>query len=178
MAATMDVSRAEQQLAAIASLSGALDERGLEYWLFGGWAVDFWVGSITRDHDDIDVAARQSDQDAIKAALLGLGWRHTPAVDEVVGTRYQLGGVEAEFTFVVPDADGRIFIPFDQPLMWSAEPFGSDRRELLGVSCRTISLRLLTEGKRKFVDKGRAEAAKDRADYEALAKLQGMTSLE
>jgi hypothetical protein len=178
MAATTDVSRAEQQLAAIASLSGALDERGLEYWLFGGWAVDFWVGSITRNHDDIDVAARQSDQDAIKAALLGVGWRHTPAVDEVVGTRYQLAGVETEFTFVVPDADGRIFIPFDQPLMWSAEPFGSDRRELLGVSCRTIPLRLLTEGKRKFVDKGRAEAAKDRADYEALAKLQGMTSLE
>jgi hypothetical protein len=174
----MDVSRAEQQLAAIASLSGALDERGLEYWLFGGWAVDFWVGSITRDHDDIDVAAPRSDQDAIKAALLGVGWRHTPAVDEVVGTRYQLGGVEAEFTFVVPDADGRVFIPFDQPLMWSAEPFGSDRRELLGVSCRTIPLRLLTEGKRKFVDKGRAEAAKDRADYEALAKLQSMMSLE
>jgi hypothetical protein len=174
----MDVSRAEQQLAAIASLSGALDELGLDYWLFGGWAVDFWVGSITRDHDDIDVAARRSDQDAIKAALLEVGWRHTPAVDEVVGTRYQLGGVETEFTFVVPDADGRVFIPLDQPLMWSAEPFGSDRRELLGVSCRTIPLRLLTEGKRKFVDKGRAEAAKDRADHEALTKLQGMTSLE
>ena len=38
-------SSAEEQLAAIASLSSALDQHGVEYWLFGGWAVDFWVGA-------------------------------------------------------------------------------------------------------------------------------------
>ena len=33
-------SRAEEQLAAIASLSRALDHQSIDYWLFGGWAVD------------------------------------------------------------------------------------------------------------------------------------------
>jgi hypothetical protein len=26
------------------------------YWLFGGWAVDFHAGRVTRDHADIDLA--------------------------------------------------------------------------------------------------------------------------
>ncbi len=168
------MARAEQQLAAITSLNHALDDRGIDYWLFGGWAVDFWVGSVTREHDDIDVAAWRSDHDPIKDALLAAGWRHTPAANEIVGTRYELGGVQAEFTFVVHDANGRVLIPFDQPLVWSTEPFGLDRRELLGVSCRTIPFALLKAGKKEFAAEGRPQAAKDRADFDALTKLEGM----
>ena len=33
---------------------------------------------VTRDHDDIDIAASRSDQDMIKVALQSNGWRHTP----------------------------------------------------------------------------------------------------
>jgi hypothetical protein len=33
----------EKQLAAIASFSSLLDQQGLDYWLFGGWAVDCCV---------------------------------------------------------------------------------------------------------------------------------------
>ena len=77
--------RATEQIAAIQSLHNALRARGIEYWLFGGWAVDFWVGCVTRDHDDIDAAAWRRDYDNIRAVLLASGWRHTPAADEVVG---------------------------------------------------------------------------------------------
>ena len=42
--------KAADQLDAIASLDQALRAAGLDYWLFGGWAVDFWVGRLTRDH--------------------------------------------------------------------------------------------------------------------------------
>ena len=52
---------AEVQLAAIASIGRALDQEAIDYWLFGGWAVDFWVGRVTREHDDIDVAAWRND---------------------------------------------------------------------------------------------------------------------
>jgi len=69
MAAAMDMQRARQQLAAIANLDRSLGEYDIEYWLFGGWAVDFWVGSVSRDHDDIDVAAWQSDKHAVKGSF-------------------------------------------------------------------------------------------------------------
>ena len=160
-----------EQLAAIASFSGALDQAGLDYWLFGGWAVDFMVGAVTREHDDIDIAAWRHDDDAIGAALQAAGWRHTPVENEVVGTRYQLGTAQIEFTFVVADDAGRIIIPMtDAPILWSTEPFGEVRRQLLGVSSRTIPLGLLKAGKATPRD-GEAEAAKDRADFLALSQL-------
>jgi hypothetical protein len=81
----------EQQFEAIKALSSTLDRHGIDYWLFGGWAVDFWVGDVTRAHDDIDVAAWRADYDLIKAVLLGEGWQHAPMANEVVGTRYQWG---------------------------------------------------------------------------------------
>jgi hypothetical protein len=33
-----------------------LAEHDIAYWLFGGWAVDFHAGQVTREHGDIDIA--------------------------------------------------------------------------------------------------------------------------
>jgi hypothetical protein len=163
---------AEEQLAAIASLSRALDHESIDYWLFGGWAVDFWVGRVTRRHDDIDVAAWRADYEAIGTALQAVGWRHTPVPDEVVGTRYQWGMAEVEFTFMTTDSDGSAVIPLhDHPIVWSAEPLGNERRELGGVNSRTIPLALLRAGK-SSTREGVAEAAKDRSDAQALSGLE------
>jgi hypothetical protein len=163
---------AKEQLAAIASLSRALDHESIDYWLFGGWAVDFWVGRVTREHDDIDVAAWRTDYEAIGTALQAVGWRHTPVPDEVVGTRYQWGTAQVEFTFMTTDSDGRAVIPLpDNPVVWSAEPLGNERRELGGVNSRTIPLALLRAGK-SSAREGSAEGAKDRSDDQALSGLE------
>ena len=55
MSAGVVAPRAELQPAAIASLSRALDQKAIDYWLFGGWAVEVWVGRVTQGHDDVDV---------------------------------------------------------------------------------------------------------------------------
>ena len=165
------VPTAEEQLAAIANLSEVLDQHAVDYWLFGGWAVDFCVGAVTRKHGDIDVAAWRRDYDTIKSALEGAGWRHTPAADEKAGTRYERGSAMVEFTFVVAQDDGSVVVLLpDQCAVWSPEPFGEDRRELLGVTSRTIPLTLLRTGK-SAPRQGKAEAAKDRADFKALSRL-------
>src|SRR4051812_38518760 len=75
--------KAAEQLAAIDSLHAALAAAAIDYWLFGGWAVDFWVGRTTRDHNDIDAAVWRRDYDKIRAALLAAGWQHTPLKDDV-----------------------------------------------------------------------------------------------
>lgn len=49
------------QLKAIADVNSVLDCARIDHWLFGGWAVDFYVGSVTRPHDDVDIAVWQSD---------------------------------------------------------------------------------------------------------------------
>ncbi|HUP32044.1 MAG TPA: hypothetical protein VM184_03355 [Gaiellaceae bacterium] len=161
---------AEEQLAAIDDLGAALDESGIDHWLFGGWAVDFCVGEVTRPHADVDVASWRRDYDAIAAALKPAGFRHVPKETDVAGTRYERGAVEVEFTFVAEE-DGAVVIPFpDGPIVWSESPFGDERRELLGVSARTIPLALLRAGKSRPRDE-EADAAKDVADFEALSRL-------
>jgi Aminoglycoside-2''-adenylyltransferase len=163
--------RASVQLQAIASLDSACTSAGIDYWLFGGWAVDFWVGRVTREHDDVDAAAWRLDFDAIKTALEIAGWRHAPVAGEAGGTRYTWRTAEVEFTFLETRDDGAIVIPLaDQPIVWSVEPFGEHRARLNGVGARVIPLELLRSGKqtpRHAAD----EAAKDRADAEALARI-------
>ena len=46
-----------RQLSDIAEFARLFEDAALDYWLFGGWAVDFHVGEVTRAHGDIDRAA-------------------------------------------------------------------------------------------------------------------------
>jgi hypothetical protein len=168
--------RASEQIQAIGSLDAALGSARIEYWLFGGWAVDFWVGRVTRDHDDIDAAAWRRDYDTIKRALVDMGWRHTPVENEVVGTRYTRGSAEVEFTFVEARDDGAVVIPIpEHEIVWTTEPFGEERRVLHGVGARTIPLDLLLSGK-QMTREAPDEATKDRADVQALAAARGPDS--
>src|SRR4029078_4999166 len=93
----------ERGLLMVASASGALEQAGLEHWFFGGWAVDLWVGRLTRPHDDIDVLVRRADEAAVEAALETAGWVHTPRDDDLVGTEFAGDGYALQLTFVETD---------------------------------------------------------------------------
>ena len=96
---------AAAQLAALSALDGILERLGLDYWLFGGWAVDFWVGRITRTHDDIDLAVWRDDYPGIRQALEAAGWRYEPVEDAATGAGFRSVPVLVELTFVVSDSD-------------------------------------------------------------------------
>jgi hypothetical protein len=160
-----------EQLAALAEFTSLLDRSGFDYWLFGGWGVDFHVGAVTRRHDDVDVAVWLEEAPAIGSLLLVEGWRHAPAADEDGGTGYERGRVRLELTFLTRDAAGRLFVPLRaRHVLWSAEPFGNEERELLGVRARVIPLAVLKSGKSSARDEP-DEAAKDRADFQALSTM-------
>ena len=66
------------QLAALRRLDVRFTDEGLEYWVFGGWAVDLHAREVTRLHDDLDVAVWAADAGRVARALELDGW---PAVD-------------------------------------------------------------------------------------------------
>ena len=159
------------QLSALAQTHALFTRGGIEYWLFGGWAVDFHVGSITRSHDDIDVAVWLDDHERIAGLLEAEGWKHAPEPDEDGGTGYERDGVRLELTFLVP-GDGRegyILLRTGRAL-WSEELLSSDPAELSGVRARVLGLAELKRGKSHARDDP-AEAAKDRADFAALSRI-------
>ncbi len=148
-----------------------LEDAGIDYWLFGGWAVDFYVGSLTRDHDDVDLAIWLEDHPRIARLLESDGWCHAPFPDEDGGTGYERFGVRLELTFLERRRDGTVTIPMRAGPVVPHLGLSDDVRELSGVRSRVITLQSLMRG--KSVARGDArDAAKDRADLERLAAIR------
>ncbi len=160
-----------QQLSALARVSDLFEQAGIACWLFGGWAVDFYTGSVTRAHDDLDLAVWLEDLARIAELLQANGWRHAPFANEDGGTGYEQGAVRLELTYLVRDTDGHIFTPLRNGLAaWPEEAFANDFGELRGVRSRLLGLAPLMHGKSSPRDDPE-EAAKDRADFSRLSGL-------
>lgn len=159
------------QLAAIADLDHALRGEGIDYWLFGGWAVDFHAGAVTRRHDDLDVAVWAADAERIERLLGDGGWAHVPAEAGDGYTVHARGAVRLEIALLARDQAGDTYTPLrDGRAEWPAGAFGDDVAELHGVRARVIGLAALrVEKSQQHADP--LATAKDRADSATLSRL-------
>ena len=165
--------QASLQLSALDEVSASLQKAGIDYWLFGGWAVDFYVGSVTRLHGDVDLPVWFVDVSQIAKLLLANGWRHAPFDDEDGGTGFERGGVRLELTFLVRGVDGLASIPLRSgAVVWPGkEALADDVGELRGVQARLVGRESLLQGKSTPRD-DLEDAAKDRADFIQLSRLR------
>jgi Aminoglycoside-2''-adenylyltransferase len=158
----------DEQLGALAELHELLDASGIEYWLFGGWAVDFHAGRVSRAHDDLDIAVWAADHDRIRELIEAAGWRL--AADESAHgyVVYARGAVKLEMAFLARGSGGEVYTPLpDGRAPWPDGAFGDDLAELRGVRARVVARSAVV------ADKSQARgdpvvAAKDRADLETL----------
>jgi hypothetical protein len=162
---------ADRQIAGLAEVASLLVSGGFDHWLFGGWAVDFHIGAVTRSHDDVDLAIWADDAEAIHSALVANGWEHRPAADEDGGTGYAKDDVRVELTYLAGSESGQVFVALrDRNVLWSELPLGTGALELHEARIRVISLELLKDGKSRPRSEP-VEAAVDRADFAALSRL-------
>jgi aminoglycoside-2''-adenylyltransferase len=160
-----------EQLAALGRIHELLEKSGTEYWLFGGWAVDFHAGSVTRAHDDLDLAVWLVDGGRIAALLRDDGWEHSPDAEEDGYTVYELGGVRLELAFLARGEDGEVYTPVSSGrASWPRGAFQHQILELRGVQARVIARDALEEDKSAAHDDP-VVAAKDRADVATLARV-------
>ena len=159
------------QLRTIGWLHTVLSEEGIDYWLFGGWAVDFHAGRVTRDHADIDVAVWAADGHRIGTLLEAEGWTHAPEPEEDGYTGYERGALRLELAFLSASEEGHVYTPLREGrAAWPEEAFEDDVAELAGVRARVMSLRALKADKAERRDDP-IVAAKDRADLATLSTL-------
>jgi Aminoglycoside-2''-adenylyltransferase len=164
-------SRAAAQLETIGWLHRNLAEQGIEYWLFGGWAVDFHAGRVTRDHADVDLAVWRTDLGHVRALLEAHGWAHVPEPGEDGYTGYERGDVRVELAFLARDDDGTVYTPLtDGRGSWPDGSFGDAMAEVDAVPARVVSLASLIQEK-SGPRHDPAAAAKDRADVALLTSL-------
>ena len=162
---------ATEQLAALARLDGVFATHKIPYWLFGGWAVDFHVGSVTRSHGDLDIAVWSKDHERIAELLATDGWQHTPDEAEDGYTAYMRGIVRLELAFLARDQAGTIYTPLREGrASWPQAAFEGDVAELAGVRARVITLVALKAEKSQDRDDP-VVAAKDSADVATLSRV-------
>jgi hypothetical protein len=159
------------QFVALSRIHQLLEAQGIEYWLFGGWAVDFHAGLVTRSHDDLDIAVWLKDYEQVAALLVANGWKHAPDEHEDGYTGYERGSVRVDLAFLARTQDGQVYTPLREGrAAWADGAFENDVAELLGVPARVISLCALTADKAEVLDDP-IVTAKDRTD---LATLFGL----
>ena len=50
------------------------------WWIAGGWAIDLFLGKVTREHEDVDVAILRIDEKAFRTYLKS--WELWPGLGE------------------------------------------------------------------------------------------------
>jgi Aminoglycoside-2''-adenylyltransferase len=161
----------DDALAAIGRLDASFERRGIPYWLFGGWAVDFHAGRVTREHADIDIAIWQADVEAALEVVAADGWTQMASPDDDGYTSFVRGSVHLDLAFLAADANGIVYTPLRNGRgEWSPGSFASDVCDLARVRAHVVSLSSL------IADKGtpRADAitaTKDAADLAVLGSV-------
>jgi hypothetical protein len=158
----------EPQLQALGRLHDLFEQQEIDYWVFGGWAVDLYAGRVTRPHADIDVAVFLSDLGRIDELLSQAGWHHTPQVGEDGYTQYVHEAARLDLAFLVRDDDGIVYTPIESGRgAWPFGAFGDDVADLLGVRARVVGLSSLLSDKSE-VRSDPSTRAKDQADVAVL----------
>jgi len=158
------------QLALIEELTALLSAAGVPHWLFGGWAVDFLVGEVTRRHADVEFVIWRHDLDRVDPLLAAHGYRPLPAAaDEVVS--FDKRGHEVQLCVIERRTDGRISTPgrfADWP--WLPGSLSAPPGRLGALVCPVISAESQLESKEHFPlhPAGGPLREKDRADIVRL----------
>lgn len=99
-----------RQLDAVAQTVRTARDLGIEVWLRGGWAMDFFLGEVTREHTDVDWFAWAADADALTAALTGRGWRVQPGPPPDQQRDLVRDGVEMNIALLARDGAGQVVV--------------------------------------------------------------------
>ncbi|WP_309144168.1 nucleotidyltransferase domain-containing protein [Streptomyces sp. BR123] len=168
----MDRERSARQLRLIGETVDITKALGVEVWLRGGWAMDFFIGEVTRDHEDIDWFAWAEDAAALTEALMRSGWQPVPGPPSGQQVDFAKEGVESSFALLDRDRYGRVVVA-GGPWVGELWPEGMLAGSVGGVGavrCRIISTGAQIEIKRMtpvWVP-GRPRRTKDAEDIARL----------
>jgi hypothetical protein len=161
------------QLALIEELSRLLTDAATPHWLFGGWAVDFSVGSVTRPHRDIEFVVWERDAERLPSILAEHGYVVHAREEEAITFAKQ--GQHVEFYVLVRDARGRLITPgrwADWP--WLEGSFDGPMGRIGDVVCPVVSVETQLDTKEAYLQQtGVPLRPKDRADIALLRGLRG-----
>ena len=70
-----------ETFAEVRKVGALLGGLSCEWYVCGGWALDLFLGRVTRDHKDVDIAVARRDQLGVRDYLRRRGWSLEKASD-------------------------------------------------------------------------------------------------
>ncbi|MGW5851740.1 nucleotidyltransferase domain-containing protein [Streptomyces sp. NPDC055254] len=175
--------RADQQLRLIAEAVQVAGALGVSLWLRGGWAMDFFLGEITRDHEDVDWFAWTDDAGALAEGLLLHGYKPVPGPPPELQLDFSKDGLDNSFTLLDRDTAGRVVVA-GGPWVGAPWPGGmldAGPGRIGALECAIVSPQAQIEIKRMMPtwDPSRPRRTKDAEDIarlEAALRARGKRS--
>jgi hypothetical protein len=168
----VDTLRTGRQLRLIADVLAARAECGVPVWLRGGWAMDFFLGEVTRDHRDIDWFAWSGDAERLGAELARRGFRPVAGLPPEQQIDLVKDGEDLSFNLLRRDESGRVVVGGGP---WAGSPWPQDLLEphtgrIGNLSCPIIAPRAQIEIKQMMPVwvPGSPRRAKDAEDIARL----------
>ncbi|QEV16268.1 nucleotidyltransferase domain-containing protein [Streptomyces alboniger] len=168
----VDRGRADQQLSLIAEAMEVTGALGIPVWLRGGWAMDFFLGEITRDHEDIDWFAWADDAADLAGGVLRYGYSPVPGSPPDLQLDFVKDGLESSFTLLDRDAADSVVVAGGP---WAGAPWPDGMLDagpgrIGGLECAIVSPQAQIEIKRMTPvwDPSRPRRTKDAEDIARL----------
>ncbi|NGZ77348.1 nucleotidyltransferase domain-containing protein [Saccharibacillus alkalitolerans] len=163
------LSQTEKQLGLLREIGDLFDEIGEPFWLRGGWAIDFRVGRVLREHDDLDLVAMLSAERPIAGRLEAAGFESIVINDKQID--YRKNGVDVQILYLTHAEDGSLVPDGIPEWIWMPDCLDPRVRRLNGTSARSLTPRQLLAEKLDYERIGRPKREKDAASKELLRRL-------
>jgi len=163
------------QLPLVHGVSRLLSCAQIAHWLFGGWSVDFHVGSVTREHGDVEFLIWEHDGPRAGTIVDAAGYTLVDHPHSAEASIWSKDGQIVELYFLAVNQQGEIV----GRGRWNNWPLPehsleSETRVLEEVRCPVVSIECILSTKLEYQERtGIPLREKDQADVMALCRAAG-----
>jgi len=153
----------ESQLKVLAEIRSISESLGTEFWLRGGWAIDFLLGKVTRTHDDIDLITWVQNRERLEAELIKNGYVRTPVKEEFRDRQsdFRKDRVEITLGYISHSEDGNLIMNGLPEWIWRPDSLLPKPFIFNNISAKVLNPKQLLEEKEVYEQIGRTPRQKD-----------------
>ncbi|WP_345823562.1 nucleotidyltransferase domain-containing protein [Ornithinibacillus xuwenensis] len=161
------------QLIVLEELTRFFELLDAEFWLRGGWAVDFLLGKVTRKHSDIDIVTWIENRVRLENELLIAGYEQIPVAEPFRDRQsdFRVDNVDITFGYLAYGLDGSLIMNGLPEWEWRADSLIPQYYWLHGKKAKVVHPKQLIEEKKIYREIGRPYRQKDEESMKILYRI-------
>ncbi len=163
----------KSQLKILTEISFIFKGIDTDFWLRGGWAIDFLLGEITRLHSDIDIVTWISNRKQLENTLIEAGYEQIPVPEEFCNRQsdFRKDNIDITFIYITYNTDGSLMMNGLPEWVWRQDSLLPQYYYLHGISVKVLHPRQLLEEKEIYEQIGRPFRQKDADSKKILHRI-------